>query len=90
MTDKVRWMLGFYNRETNSRHQFEDGFPEFEFWQEDEESCIREGRRVIIELRERGDTREWIAYGHPDPFEVAAGHHTHGQWILSSSDLLSP
>lgn len=89
MEEKIRWILGFYNKDTYSRYQFHDGFPEFEFWQPDFEAVETEGRRVIVELRERGDDSEWIAYAHPDPYAVKDGRHPGGQWLLSSRELFA-
>ena len=83
----VRWMLGFYVRRSGRMHLQEPGFPEFEFWHRDRGACESEGRRVLRELRERGDTRDWLAYGHPDPIEVGAGRHPGGQWLQKLSDL---
>ena len=40
------------------------------------------GDRVLRELEERGDKRDWKAVGHPDPIEVGLGQRPGGQWIL--------
>lgn len=82
----VRWILGFivHNGEGDRR---ELSFPLFDFWQPDRASCEAEGRRILLELRKRGDERNWIAYGHPDPYEVGAGRHPGGQWIQRLKDL---
>lgn len=49
-----------------------------------------EAARVLWELRESGDTRDWVAAGHPDPFEVPRLRYYPGpNWILRSSELES-
>ena len=85
-TKAVRWMLSFWHPEGAARD--EANFPPVEFWHPDRESARAEAARVLIELREeRGDTRDWTAAGHPDPYAVAAGRHPGGQWILRYRDL---
>ena len=81
-TDSVRWMITFYHSEGRSRD--EPDFPKVEFWHPDEKASMEAGARVLRELKERGDTRDWMAVGHPDPFKVGSGEHPGGQWILPS------
>ena len=82
----VRWMLGFFvHNGEGDKH--EPNFPTFDFWQPDRDTCEAEGRRILLELRNRGDERNWIAYGHPDPYEVGAGRHPGGQWMQRLRDL---
>ena len=85
----VRWMLSFWH--PNGSRNDEPDFPKVEFWHPDRESSRAAAARVLVELREkRGDQREWVAAGHPDPFEVRVGRHTSGQWTLRYDDLLPP
>ena len=82
----VRWMVSFWHPEGDSRD--EPDFPKVELWHADKRNARVEAARVLIELREsRGDDRDWVAAGHPDPLEVGAGRHTGGQWILRYEDL---
>ena len=83
----VRWMLGFYVKSSGRVRLRELHFPEFEFWHPNRDACEAAGRRVLLELRERGDTRDWLAYGHPDPVEVSEGRHPGGQWLQELSHL---
>lgn len=82
----VRWILGFivHDGEGDKR---EPNFPPFDFWQPDRDTCVAEGHRVLRELRDRGDQRSWLAYGHPDPIEVGAGRHPARQWLQRLRDL---
>ena len=82
----VRWMVVFWHPDGDARG--ESDFPEVTFWHPDRRSARQEAARVLTELREeRGDTRGWVAAGHPDPSEVGAGRHPGGQWILRYRDL---
>ncbi len=82
----VRWMLSFWH--PNGGWKDESDFPKVEFWHPDRRSARQEAARVLTELwEERGDRREWVAAGHPDPFEVGAGRHPGGQWVLRYGDL---
>lgn len=84
--EAVRWFLSFWHPEGTAR--YEADFPAVEFWHPDRESARAEAARVLIELREeRGDTRDWTAAGHPDPYAVVNGRHPGGQWILRYRDL---
>jgi hypothetical protein len=79
-------MVTFWH--SNGSFRDEADFPQVAFWHPDRNTAREEATRVLIELREeRGDERDWTAAGHPDPFEVDAGRHTGGQWILRYSDL---
>ena len=79
-------MLSFWH--PNGEWKDESDFPKVEFWHPDRASAREEATRVLTELREeRRDVREWVAAGHPDPFEVGAGRHPGGQWILRYQDL---
>ena len=82
----VRWMVTFWH--SGGRSQDEPEFPEVDFWHSDKQTARAEAARVLIELAEqRGDKRDWVAAGHPDPFEVGIGKHPGGQWTLSYDDL---
>ena len=82
----VRWMVSFWHPDGDSAN--EPNFPEVEFWHPDRQTARTEAARVLGELREeRGDERDWVAAGHPDPREVGAGRHPGGQWILRYEDL---
>ena len=79
-------MLSFWH--SHGGWKDESDFPKVEFWHQDRTHAREEAARVLIELREeREDTRDWVAAGHPDPFEVGAGRHPGGQWILRYQDL---
>ena len=79
-------MVSFWHPDGSNRD--ESGFPSVEFWHPDRKSARKEAARVLIVLREeRGDERDWVAAGHPDPFEVGAGRHPGGQWTLRYRDL---
>ena len=87
MKEKVRWILSFHHSEGGGRN--DPNFPRVEFWQPNKFTSLQEAARVLAELREeRGDERDWIAAGHPDPFVVAKGRHIFGQWILRYDDLV--
>ena len=83
---ETRWLLVFYcdNRGSNQ----EPDFPEYEFWHSNKEKCIAAGQRGLQELAERGDRREWVVCGFPDPVEVGAGRHPRDLCVLSLSDYL--
>ena len=78
--DLVRWMVTFFHSEGGWRE--EPDFPEVDFWYPNKDSSMKAGARVLEELKNRGDHREWKAAGHPDPYEVGAGRHPGGQWML--------
>lgn len=84
-TDKVRWMLSFWHSKGDWRGEVD--FPDVEFWQPDRKTARAEAARALTELRDRGDMRDWVGAGHPDPREVGAGNHHGGQWILRYDDL---
>ncbi len=90
---KVRWMVNFWCSNGGDkvvRPYDEVDFPQVDFWHPNRATAREEAARVLIELREeRGDHREWVAAGHPDPLEVGAGHHPGGQWFLRYRDLPS-
>lgn len=79
-SDSVRWMVTFFHSE--GRRQDERDFPKVDFWYPTKKASMEAGARVLQELKDRGDTRDWKAAGHPDPREVGAGRHPGGQWIL--------
>ena len=78
--ESVRWMLTFYHSQGSWKEEAD--FPQVDFWHPDEKTSQKEAARVLRELKERGDTRDWRAAGHPDPFKVGSGQHPGGQWIL--------
>ena len=67
--DDVEWILVFVEKESTSD---EEGFPPFEFGHPNRAACVAAGDAVLRTLVERGETREWVAYGHPDPWEKGA------------------
>ena len=88
MSDKkpTRWMVSFWHSDGSRKD--ETDFPEVSFWHPDRRTARVEAARVLIELAEvREDKRDWVAAGHPDPFEVGIGRHPGGQWILHYRDL---
>ena len=78
--DAVRWMVIFFHSEGEARD--ESDFPEVDFWYPNKKASMEAGARVLQELKDRGDHREWRAVGHPDPFKVGSGEHPGGQWML--------
>ena len=78
--DTVRWMVTFFH--SGGRSKDEPSFPEVEFWHPNKKASMEAAARVLQELKERGDQRDWIAVGHPDPFKVGNGEHPGGQWML--------
>ncbi len=79
-------MVSFWHPDGDSKE--EPDFPKVKHWHSDKQTARVEAARVLIELREsRGDVRDWVAAGHPDPLEVGAGRHVGGQWILRYGDL---
>ena len=90
MSETVRWMLGFFvhgDDEEFASGRTESGFPKYKFWHSDQRACAAAGERVLRELLVGGDTRDWVAHGHPDPFEVGAGRHPGGQWLRRMREL---
>ena len=83
--DKVGWMLSFWHSKGDWRGEVD--FPDVEFWQPDRKTARVEAASALTELRARGDMRDWVAAGHPDPREVAVGNHHGGQWVLRYADL---
>ena len=78
-------MVRFSHPEGRARDEAD--FPTIPFWHADEKTAKAAAARVLVELMEkRGDKRDWIAAGHPDPIEVGAGHPG-GQWIVRYRDL---
>ena len=81
MTDEaVRWICVFLHSGSGNPHTEED-FPKFDFWCPDRDSSKAQGERVLRELRERGDGRDWMAAGFPDPFKYPELRSTTG-WFL--------
>ena len=78
--DSVRWMVIFYHSEGGFHD--EPDFPKVDFWHPSKKASMEAGARVLRELKDLGDTRDWKAAGHPDPFKVGSGQHPGGQWIL--------
>ena len=81
---QAKWMLCF-NLPDGSRH--EPGFPEYDFWKPNKETSIAEGRRVLMELRRRGDQRDWLAHGHIGPWEYQYSTDADCSWYLLLSSL---
>lgn len=76
----VRWMVTFYHSE--GRWRDEPDFPKVSFWHPNKKASMEEGARILQELKDSGDNRDWKAAGHPDPLAVGSGQHPGGQWIL--------
>ena len=84
----VRWMVSFWH--PNGSWETETDFPMVSFWHPDKWTSRMEAARVLWELRERGDTRDWVAAGHPDPFETPGVWYNPGaNWTLRRSDIES-
>ena len=80
MTDKaVRWISVFLH--SGGSPHTEADFPKFDFGCPDRDSSKAQGERVLRELRERGDGRDWMAAGFPDPFKYEELQSTTG-WFL--------
>ena len=79
-------MVNFWH--SGGRDKDEADFPRVPFWHPDRARAKEAAARVLIELREvRGDKRDWVASGHPDPLKVGAGLHSGGHWVLQYGDL---
>lgn len=78
--DPVRWMVTFYHSEGGAHN--EPDFPKVEFWHPSKEASMKAGARVLQELKDRGDQRDWKAAGHPDPFYANSIHYPGGPWVL--------
>ena len=86
--DGVRWMVTFWHPDGD--RTAEPNFPKVDFWHPDKRTSRMAAARVLWELRERGDTREWVAAGHPDPFETPSLWYNPGaNWTLRYSNLES-
>ena len=84
----VRWMVIFWHPDGNGGT--EPDFPDVDFWHPNKWMSQMEAARVLWELRERGDTRDWVAAGYPDPFEARGVFgYISMSWTLSFSDLES-
>ena len=77
---KVRWMLTFFHSEGGARD--EPDFPKVDFWHPTRKAAMEAGARVLKELKERGDERDWKAAGFPDPYKTASIVSPNGQWVL--------
>ena len=85
---KVRWMVVFWH--PDGRTWSEPDFPDVDFWHPDKQTSRMEAARVLWELRERGDTRDWVAAGFPDPFKTPGIWYNPGlNWTLRLSDIES-
>lgn len=83
--DDVRWMVVFLP--PDGRRVTDPDFPQVDFWHPDKRTSRIEAARVLWELRERGDTRDWIAAGYPDPLAVGQWGYISTHWTLRYSDL---
>ena len=84
---KVKWMVSFWHPDGD--RTAEPDFPKVDFWHPDKRTSRMEAARVLWELRERGDTREWVAVGYPDPFAVGQFGYISASWTLRPADLES-
>ena len=84
---KVKWMVSFWH--PDGRRATEPDFPQVDFWHPDKRTSRMEAARVLWELRERGDTRDWTASGIPDPWAVGQWGYISAPWTLRYSDLES-
>ena len=85
--DGVRWMVTFWHPDGD--RTTEPNFPKVSFWHPDKRTSRMAAARVLWELRERGDTRDWAAVGYPDPFAVGQFGYISASWTLRRSDLES-
>ena len=80
MTDKtVSWISVFLHSEGDPRD--EPDFPKFKFWCPDRETFKAQVERVLSELSDRGDIRDWKPAGFPDPFKYNKLIST-SEWLL--------
>lgn len=84
--ESVKWFLVFYHDGEHDEMDHPE-LPTVDFWQPDRKTAEAEGERVLRELIERGDCRNWTAAAHPDPIMVAKGKHRIAQWLLHTKDI---
>lgn len=82
---KIRWMVSFWHPDGD--RTTETDFPQVDFWHPDKRTSRMAAARVLLELRERGDSREWVAAGYPDPFAASRLSHYSPVWLLTHSDI---
>ena len=90
MTDnahEIRWMVNFWH--SDGDRTTEPDFPEAPFWHPNKRTARTAAARVLWELKERGDERDWIASGHPDPVEADVWAYISTAWTLSAQDVES-
>ena len=69
MTDEPVSWLTLFRHSGGPWNKDEPDFPEFEVSCPDRETSMAQGKRVLSELRDRGDIRDWMAKGYPLPFK---------------------
>ena len=93
MTETVRWMASVSCPSKNGRDAYhQEDLPRLEFWHPTKEASQAAAQSWLRERMESGDSRDWMAFGHPDPYEVGARRFNGGEWlgpgwILQSSQL---
>ena len=65
----------------------QEDLPKLEFWHPTKEASQAAAQSWLRERMESGDSRNWMAFGHPDPYEVGAGRCDGDQWIFWSNQL---
>ena len=83
----IRWMVNFWHADGD--RTTETDFPEIAFWHPSKWASQVEAARVLWELRERGDERDWIASGHPDPVAGGPWAYIRTSWTLDFSEIES-
>lgn len=82
---KIRWMVSFWHPDGD--RTTEPNFPKVDFWHPDKPTSRMAAARVLLELRARGDAREWVAAGYPDPFAASRLSNSSPVWLLTYADI---
>ena len=82
---KVRWMVNFWHPDGD--RTTEPDFPKVDFWHPTKRTAQTAAARVLLDLKARGDTREWVAAGYPDPFVVNRVSDFCPVWLLIYEDI---
>lgn len=82
MTKTVRWMANVScpGKSGGDAYHQED-LPRLAFWHPTKEASQAAAQSWLRERMESGDNRDWMAFGHPDPYEVAARRLNGGECL---------
>ncbi len=78
----TKWALIVFTRESGKRERPASNL-EPSFWHATRDAAIVEGKRSLRELESIEDSKDWIAYAFPDPFELSSER----PWRSSVSEL---